>query len=272
MLSASHPRLEPGAASPTPLPAEWPRDEPGEDAPRYLYVKLALDFVIALILFVITLPLVLIAMALVKLTSRGPALYLQTRLGRNGRPFTMYKIRTMAHDAEKDGARWSLPGDSRVTAVGRWLRKTHIDELPQLWNVLKGDMSLVGPRPERPEFVPQLEQAIPFYRRRLLVRPGVTGLAQVQLPPDSDLASVRIKLAYDLHYVRKAGFWLDLRICWATFFRMLGVPFRLLRKLFAFPQRAAIEAAYQQMCHRSAPKSSVNGKAHAAEAPIPALS
>src|SRR5439155_12868491 len=120
----------------------------------------------------------LLSMLLVKLTSRGPALYTQTRLGRNGRPFTIYKLRTMQHRCESlTGARWSTPGDPRITPVGRFLRKTHLDELPQLWNVLRGDMALVGPRPERPEFVPQLEQAVPHYRDRLLVRPGVSGLA-----------------------------------------------------------------------------------------------
>lgn len=242
--------------------------------PVYAALKAAADFVIALILFILTLPLVLLAMALVKLTSRGPALYSQTRLGKNGRPFKIYKIRTMTDDAEKNGARWSLPGDSRVTRIGRWLRKSHIDELPQLWNVLKGDMSLVGPRPERPEFVPQLEQAIPHYCKRLLVRPGVTGLAQVQLPPDSDLESVRLKLAYDLYYVRCQSFGLDLRICWATFLRMLGLPFRWLRKIFAFPQRDTIEAAYQDMCPVFiSAKTPANGKHHPSENPaVPALS
>ena len=105
------------------------------------------------------------------------------RLGKNGRPFRLHKIRTMRHDCEKaTGPRWAVPGDPRITPLGRFLRQTHLDELPQLWNVLRGEMSLVGPRPERPEFVPDLEQAIPHYRDRLLVRPGVTGLAQVQLP------------------------------------------------------------------------------------------
>ena len=139
-----------------------------------------------------------------KLTSRGPALYLQLRMGRNGKPFPIYKIRTMHYQCEKkSGAQWSTPGDSRILPLGRWLRRMHIDELPQLWNVIRGDMSLIGPRPERPEFVPQLEQAIAHYGQRLLLRPGVTGLAQVQLPADTDLNSVRTKLAYDLYYLRQ---------------------------------------------------------------------
>lgn len=238
----------------------------------YAGMKLAADFTVALLLFILTLPVMLLAMAIVKLTSRGPAIYSQTRLGKGGRPFTIYKIRTMASDAEKNGAAWSLPGDSRITRVGRWLRKTHLDELPQLWNVLKGDMSLVGPRPERPEFVPQLEQAIPHYRRRLIVRPGVTGLAQIQLPPDTDLDSVRLKLAYDIHYVSHASLWLDLRICWATFFKMVGVSFRWLRTLFGFPHKATIEAAYQQLCSRpNGLKNHNHGKA-STESPVPAMS
>src|SRR5207253_4196733 len=142
-----------------------------------------------------------------------PVFYSQIRLGRGGKPFAIYKIRTMTHNCEKvSGAQWSTPGDARITPVGRFLRKTHLDELPQLWNVLRADMSLVGPRPERPEFVPKLEHALPRYRDRLAVRPGVSGLAQVQLPPDTDLASVRRKLAHDLFYVERMSFWLDLRI------------------------------------------------------------
>ena len=187
----------------------------------------------------------LVAMILVKWTSPGPAIYTQTRLGRNGRPFTIFKLRSMTHNCESlTGAQWSTPGDSRVTAIGRWLRKTHIDELPQLWNVLRGEMSLIGPRPERPEFCPQLEQAIPLYRERLRVRPGVTGFAQVQLPPDTDFDSVRIKLAYDLHYIRACGLWFDLKIYLGTFFKILGLSLGGIGKLCFFPRREAVEAAY----------------------------
>jgi lipopolysaccharide/colanic/teichoic acid biosynthesis glycosyltransferase len=190
-------------------------------------------------------------MFLVKVTSRGSALYCQTRVGRHGKPFTIFKIRTMVHECESlTGACWATPGDARATPVGRWLRKTHIDELPQLWNVLRGDMSLVGPRPERPEFVPHLEKAIPHYRGRLLVRPGVTGLAQVQLPPDTDLGSVRSKLAYDLHYVQNLSIWFDIRICWATVLKMVGVPFRSIRWIFAFPTRETIDNGYTKLLVR----------------------
>src|SRR5262249_10198975 len=127
------------------------------------------------------------------------------------------KIRTMYQDCERiTGAAWCRPGDPRVLPVGSFLRRTHLDELPQLWYILKGDMSLVGPRPERPEFVPQLEEAIPGYRDRLLVLPGVTGLAQVHLGPDTDLDSVERKLMFDLYYIKTLGFWTDLRVLLAT--------------------------------------------------------
>jgi len=215
----------------------------------YVTIKGTLDFVAALTLFIFTSPLLLAAMLVVKLTSRGPALYVQVRTGRNGKPFPIYKIRTMAHQCEKlTGVQWSSgAGDPRVFRIGRWLRRTHIDELPQLWNVIRGDMSLIGPRPERPEFVPQLEQAIAHYRQRLLLRPGVTGLAQVQLPPDSDLDSVRSKLAYDLYYLRHVNFWLDLRILAATSFKMVGLPFRLIRGCFGFPPKEDVDASYREL-------------------------
>src|SRR5215813_2428485 len=146
----------------------------------YGSVKGWIDFGLALVLFVLAASVILVAAVLVKLTSRGPAFYTQPRVGRHGCLFAIYKIRTMRHNCEKEsGARWATPGDRRVTPVGRFLRATHLDELPQLWNVLRGDMSLVGPRPERPEFVPTLAEQVLLYRERLLVRPGVTGLAQV---------------------------------------------------------------------------------------------
>jgi lipopolysaccharide/colanic/teichoic acid biosynthesis glycosyltransferase len=199
----------------------------------------------AVVLLVLTAPLLLFTAVLVKLTSRGPVLYSQVRLGLNGRPFTLFKVRTMAHQCESlTGIRWSTPGDPRVTPVGRFLRRAHLDELPQLWNVIRGEMSLVGPRPERPEFVPQLEQVIPRYRDRLLVRPGVTGLAQVQLPPDTDLASVAVKLAYDLYYVRRVGGWLDLRLLLGTALKIVSVPFVGLRALLRLPPRETIVDAY----------------------------
>jgi lipopolysaccharide/colanic/teichoic acid biosynthesis glycosyltransferase len=198
--------------------------------------------VLALLLLLLSLPVLLVAGLLVRLTSHGPALYFQTRLGLNGRPFTLWKLRTMYHNCERvSGIRWSTPGDARVTWLGRFLRRTHLDELPQLWNVLRGDMSLVGPRPERPELIPALEQAIPHYRERLRIPPGVTGLAQVQVPADTDLNSVSRKLAYDFYYIRHVGLWLDLRLILCTAARMLGVPFHVLAPWFRIPARDRVE-------------------------------
>jgi lipopolysaccharide/colanic/teichoic acid biosynthesis glycosyltransferase len=210
---------------------------------RHWYVpcKTAIDFVAAAVLLVLAAPLIALAALLVKLTSRGPAFYTQTRVGRNGRLFTIYKVRTMVHRCESlTGPRWSVPGDPRVTALGQVLRVTHLDELPQLLNVLRGEMSLIGPRPERPEFVPELEAALPSYRDRLAVLPGVTGLAQVQLPADTDLDSVRKKLAYDLFYIRNLTPVLDLRILVCTALYAVGVPFRLSRRLLGVPDSATV--------------------------------
>jgi lipopolysaccharide/colanic/teichoic acid biosynthesis glycosyltransferase len=232
-----------------PPPQTWTEALPGAAgacAGWYTYLRVVAEFIAALVLFVLTAPLVLLTAGLVKLTSRGPALYKQTRLGKNGHPFMLYKVRTMYHDCErKSGAQWSCPGDPRITALGRFLRRTHLDELPQLWNVLRGEMSLVGPRPERPEFVPALIQAIPRYQERLLVRPGVTGLAQICLPADTDLNSVRRKLTYDLYYVENQGPWLDLRIVLATAVKVLGFPLEWLAWMFWMPAVEAIEDAFR---------------------------
>jgi lipopolysaccharide/colanic/teichoic acid biosynthesis glycosyltransferase len=214
----------------------------------YVSWKVVVDFVLAILLLVLTAPLVLMALILVQLTSRGPAIYAQTRLGRHGRPFTLYKLRTMAHDCEREtGPRWATSNDPRITRVGRFLRSTHLDELPQLWNVLRGEMSLVGPRPERPEFVRQLERAIPLYRQRLQVRPGLTGLAQVQLPPDTDLAGVRRKLARDVYYIQHLSLGLDLRILMGTATGVLGIPFGVARVLFRVPSGEIIDDEYQNL-------------------------
>ena len=220
--------------------------EPSVIPVRTLYSrwKGALDYLLALVLLIIFAPVMLVSALLVRLTSRGPALYAQTRLGRNGRPFMLYKVRTMTHDCEREsGPRWATPHDPRITRVGRWLRRTHIDELPQLWNVLKGDMSIVGPRPERPEFIPVLAQTFPNYQYRLLVRPGVTGLAQVNLPADTDLASVRRKLAYDLYYISHLSLWLDLRLMLRTGFHLTGIPVYMLCRWFSVPYGNVVERA-----------------------------
>jgi lipopolysaccharide/colanic/teichoic acid biosynthesis glycosyltransferase len=211
----------------------------------YAPLRRALDFTGALVLLALTGPFLLLAALAVKLTSRGPAFYTQVRTGRGGRPFTIYKVRTMVDNCESlTGPRWTIPGDPRVTPVGWLLRRTHFDELPQLVNVVKGEMSLIGPRPERPEFVRKLDKAVPGYLARHHVLPGITGLAQVQLPPDTDVESVRRKLQYDLYYVRQWGLLLDLRIAVSTPLHMLGVSFAMLRRLRLVPTPApAAEAA-----------------------------
>jgi lipopolysaccharide/colanic/teichoic acid biosynthesis glycosyltransferase len=193
---------------------------------RYEAVKPVVEFTLALIILLFSAPVVFAAIVLVKLSSRGPAIYTQKRLGRGGRIFTIYKLRTMYLDSERhSGPTWSVPGDPRVTPIGRILRLCHVDELPQAINILMGEMSLVGPRPERPEIAVNLEDELGGYRLRLAVRPGLTGLAQVQQPPDTSLASVRRKLNYDLLYIERMSPWLDLRLIMGTALKCLGVPF-----------------------------------------------
>ncbi len=219
----------------------------------YGLVKTTVDWVLALFMLLLAAPVILLAALAVKLTSRGPIFYSQIRLGKGGRPYKIFKIRTMTHNCERhSGIRWAAANDARITPVGRFLRRTHLDELPQLWNVIRGDMSLVGPRPERPEFVDQLEKTIPRYRERLVVRPGLTGLAQVQLPPDTDLGSVRRKLAYDLYYVERRSLWLDVRILLSTPFHVLGLPFAIPRLLFRVPSGETVENPYETSVAESA--------------------
>jgi lipopolysaccharide/colanic/teichoic acid biosynthesis glycosyltransferase len=205
-------------------------------------LKRCADVALAGVMLVLALPILVVVGLLVKLTSRGPVIYSQTRLGLGGKPFRIYKIRTMAHNCEKhSGPRWATSNDPRITRVGGFLRKTHLDELPQLINVLRGDMSLVGPRPERPEFVPLLEQSIPRYRERLSVRPGVTGLAQVQLAADTDLDSVRRKLVYDLYYIRHMSPWLDLQLILSTACKVFHIPFETSQVLLRVPTASQVE-------------------------------
>ena len=201
------------------------------------WAKPAFDTAAALALLVPCLPLIAACVLLVRLTSAGPALYSQTRVGRGGRVFTLYKIRSMVHDCESlTGPRWSLPGDPRITPLGRVLRKLHLDELPQLFNVLRGDMSLVGPRPERPEIVKRLRLSVPGYDRRHAVKPGITGFAQIHLPPDTCVRSVKNKLAYDLFYIRHRSLRMELGILAATGLKLLG-----LRKLYQRKPRVPTE-------------------------------
>ena len=203
----------------------------------YVSWKPRIEFVLAFVGLVVTAPMILLAGVLIRLTSRGPAFYTQVRVGKHGRRFTIYKLRTMYHRAEAaTGPIWAVPGDQRVSAVGKLLRATHLDELPQLLNVLTGNMSLIGPRPERPEIVHQLQSRIDGYLQRLTVQPEITGLAQVQLPPDVDLDGVRKKLVCDLHYIEHFGFGLDFRLLLSTGLLFLGIPLRWSRRLLRIPQ------------------------------------
>jgi exopolysaccharide biosynthesis polyprenyl glycosylphosphotransferase len=179
--------------------------------------KRILDIVLALGTLLVLLPFLIVIALIIKLNSKGNIIYKQVRVGENGRNFTMLKFRTMRQDAEKEtGPVWATQNDNRYTSIGKWLRKMRIDEIPQLWNVLKGDMSLVGPRPERPYFVAQLSQEIPLYKRRLRVKPGITGWAQVKWKYDQDLDDVRQKVKYDLFYIENMSLQQDINILFQT--------------------------------------------------------
>jgi lipopolysaccharide/colanic/teichoic acid biosynthesis glycosyltransferase len=170
------------------------------------------DLLVSGLLLVLTAPLLLLAALLIKLEDHGPVFYGQVRSGLHGRPFQVWKLRSMCVNAEASGAQWSGRGDPRITRIGRLLRVTRLDELPQLWAVLRGQMSLIGPRPERPEIELELEQQIPHYRLRHLIRPGLSGWAQVNYPYGASLEDSVNKLSYDLYYLRNFSFWLDLLI------------------------------------------------------------
>jgi lipopolysaccharide/colanic/teichoic acid biosynthesis glycosyltransferase len=176
----------------------------------------ALDILLSLVLLPLSAPLLLIAVLLIKVETPGPALYRQERLGLNNARFVMLKLRTMHVNAEAAGPRWAAMRDPRVTRVGRWLRLTHIDELPQFFNVLAGTMSVIGPRPERPHFVEHLVSVIPRYDERVSVKPGITGWAQVNYPYGASVQDASKKLAFDLYYLENRTFALDLRILLAT--------------------------------------------------------
>ena len=215
------------------------------------FCKRAFDIAAALFLLIATLPLTVTAAILVKITSPGRLIYSQTRIGLNlrkkqkndrrmkssglepdsdrrqpgrdrrelsnfGCPFTIYKFRTMRDDAEQNGARFALEGDPRITPIGRLLRQTRIDELPQLWNILRGEMSLIGPRPERPEFMKQLQEQIPNFIDRLGLKPGLTGIAQVVNGYDNELEGFRRKVSYDLLYLQNCCLWNDIKILFRT--------------------------------------------------------
>ncbi|MFM8975550.1 MAG: sugar transferase, partial [Vulcanococcus sp.] len=186
------------------------RNTPGKQLKRYA------DVVLSLVLMVLSAPVLVVVAMLVKLQDGGPVLYRQQRTGLLGIPFEVLKIRTMCPHSEPSGAQWSQPKDLRITPVGRWIRRFRLDELPQLWNVFKGDMSLIGPRPERPELEQELERIIPNYRLRYWIRPGLSGWAQVNLPYCADIQDSELKLSYDLFYLRNASLWLDVLILLKT--------------------------------------------------------
>jgi lipopolysaccharide/colanic/teichoic acid biosynthesis glycosyltransferase len=184
-----------------------------DDALPAAALKRALDLAAAVALLVLGAPLCLLVGLAIRLEDGGPVLFRQTRVGRGGALFTLYKLRSMRADAEAEcGPRWAEPDDERVTAVGRWIRALRIDEIPQAWNVLAGEMSFVGPRPERPEFVRLLRAAIPGYDQRLRVRPGLTGWAQVNQPYSATIEDARCKHEYDLEYLHRRSLRLDLAI------------------------------------------------------------
>lgn len=224
--AGTHPRLVPAR---TVDADSWPTR-------LYLLVRGVVEWPVAVVLLICAIP-VLVGLGLVlKASSPGPMLYSQIRLGKEGRRFRIYKLRTMIHKSEvATGPVWSSPGDPRVTRVGRWLRDTHLDEMPQLWNVVRGEMSLFGPRPERPEIAEQIERWLPEYRDRLAVRPGIAGLAQVILPPDADLMSVRRKLSYDLRYIAGVGPVMDVRVACATVLHCVGLIASVVSRLLVQP-------------------------------------
>jgi sugar transferase (PEP-CTERM system associated) len=183
----------------------------------FRFVRRLVNFGVAFVALLPALPLLPFIALAVKLSSPGPALYRQERVGRQGKVFYCYKFRTMRQDAEADtGATWATDDDPRITSVGKFLRSSRLDEIPQLWCVLKGDMHFVGPRPERPEFVAWLSREIPYYGVRHIVRPGITGWAQVQYKYGNTLEDAREKLQYDLFYIKNASFGLDLLIMFQT--------------------------------------------------------
>jgi len=187
----------------------------------YELIKRLADVAVALVGLVFTLILFPLVALMIKLDSPGPVIFKQQRVGRNNRVFEIYKFRTMRvlnpdGSAETAGAQWATSGDERITRVGRWLRKTRIDELPQLWNVLRGEMSFVGPRPERPEFVALLSQKLPYYNMRHLIKPGLTGWAQINFEYGDSVEDARTKLQYDIYYAKKRSLILDLAIILKT--------------------------------------------------------
>lgn len=183
---------------------------------NYTRLKRISDIILSIMGLILASPLVIMAAIAIKLDSRGSIIFSQIRSGKDGKPFTIYKLRTMRQDAEKDGAKWAAKNDKRITPVGNFLRKTRIDEIPQMYNVLRGDMSFIGPRPERPEFDEKLAKEIPYYMLRYLVKPGLSGWAQVNYGYGASVEDSKMKLKYDLYYIKNYSFYLDMVIVLRT--------------------------------------------------------
>jgi sugar transferase (PEP-CTERM system associated) len=179
-------------------------------------LRITIHRLVAFIGAILSLPIAMVTAILIKIDSRGPVLYKQERVGQNGRTFTLMKFRSMRDDAEKDGPVWASNGDDRMTRVGRLIRKIRIDEIPQFWNILRGDMNFVGPRPERPHFVSQLAAEINYYEQRHLVAPGLTGWAQIKYPYGASIEDAKQKLQYDLYYIKHQNLMLDATIMFET--------------------------------------------------------
>lgn len=185
------------------------------------FMKRIIDVAISVLLLVAASPFIIIAVLMIKLTSKGPVLYKQVRIGKDGKKFIMFKFRSMIRNAEEYGPEWAGERDPRITKVGRVMRKIYFDEIPQFWNVLKNDMSIVGPRPERPHFVELLKKEFPYYYKRISIKPGITGWAQVKHKYDSSLDDVKVKLNYDFYYIENMSLRLDFKIMVNTFIVIL---------------------------------------------------
>lgn len=184
--------------------------------PLYAVARDVFERALAIVMLIVLSPIMLLIALAVKLTSRGPVIYQHERVGKNEQPFYIYKFRSMRTDAEQHGAQWSRPGDDRVTGIGKILRASHIDEFPQLFNVLRGEISFVGPRPERPEFVADLKKKIPYYEVRHLIKPGITGWAQIGYRYGSTVEDAYRKLEFDIYYLKNMSFALDILIILKT--------------------------------------------------------
>lgn len=202
----------------------WFLENIAQEVSFYDPLKRAGEFLFALVIGIILLPVEIIIAVLVALTSRGPVIYKQVRVGEKGKEFTLYKFRSMRVDAEKGGAQWAQKNDTRTTPIGGILRTSHLDELPQLWNIIRGDLSFVGPRPERPEFVQKLQERIPYYEVRFFVRPGVTGWAQIHHRADLTDEDVAEKLQYDIYYLKNRSPILDWTIILKTLKTIFVTP------------------------------------------------